>query len=99
MLQLQAFDLVLTLFSQPAAHSINTVRALGHIHLCGVLHVSWQTKDGVDGQYLICLLYRDFLLLAAAAKTEQIYTIVACIGLCEVRIEEVDNGKGEKWTF
>ncbi|KUJ22716.1 Dbl homology domain-containing protein [Mollisia scopiformis] len=74
--------------------SINAVRALGHVHLCGVLHVSWQTKDGVDGQYLICLLYRDFLLLASATKNDQIYTIQASIGLCEIRIEEIDNGKG-----
>ncbi|KAF8866627.1 Dbl homology domain-containing protein [Acephala macrosclerotiorum] len=78
----------------PGVQSINAVRALGHVHLCGVLHVSWQTKDGVDGQYLICLLYRDFLLLASAPKTEQIYTIQACIGLCEIHTEEVDNGKG-----
>jgi hypothetical protein len=79
---------------QPEARSKNSIRALGHIHLCGVLHVSWQTRDGVDGQYLICLLYRDFLILASTAKTEQIYTIQACIGLCEVSVEEVDNGRG-----
>lgn len=43
---------------------------------------------------MICLLYRDFLLLASAAKNDQIYTVQACIGLTEVRIEEVDNGRG-----
>jgi hypothetical protein len=59
-----------------------------------VLYVSWQTIDGVDGQYLICLLYRDFLLLASAAKVDQIYTVQGCIGLSELRIEEVDNGRG-----
>jgi hypothetical protein len=48
----------------------------------------------VDGQYLICLLYRDFLLLASATKPEQLYTIQACIGLNELRVEEVDNGRG-----
>ena len=79
---------------QPDARSKNSVRALGHIHLCGVLHVSWQTRDGVDGQYLICLLYRDFLILASATRTDQVYTIQACIGLCELSIEEVDNGRG-----
>jgi hypothetical protein len=79
---------------QPEARSNNSVRALGHIHLCGVLHVSWQTRDGVDGKYLICLLYRDFLILASATKNEQIYTTQACIGLCEVSVEEVDNGIG-----
>jgi hypothetical protein len=76
------------------ARSKNSVRALGHIHLCGVLHVSWQTRDGVDGQYMICLLYRDFLILASAIRNDQTYTIQACIGLCELSVEEVDNGKG-----
>ena len=59
-----------------------------------MLHVSWQTKDGVDGQYLISALYRDFLLLASASKVDQIYTVQACIGLNEIKVEEVDNGRG-----
>ncbi|KAL3424815.1 RSP [Phlyctema vagabunda] len=80
--------------SQPAFVSMNNVRALGHVHLCGVLHGSWQTKDGVDGQYLICLLYRDFLLLASSVKSEQAYAIQACIGTNQIRLEEIDNGRG-----
>jgi hypothetical protein len=80
---------------QPDPRSKNSVRALGHIHLCGVLHVSWQTRDSVDSQYLICLLYRDFLILASAAKNDPIYTVQACIGLCELSVEEVDNGRGK----
>jgi hypothetical protein len=43
---------------------------------------------------MICLLYRDFLVLASAAKMTQIYTIHACIALAELKIEEVDNGRG-----
>lgn len=70
------------------------IRGLGHIHLCGVLHVSWQTKDGADGQYLIALLYRDFLLLASAPRLDQVYVVQACIGLSDLRIEEIDNGRG-----
>ena len=70
------------------------VRGLGHIELCGVLHICWQTKDGVEGRYLICLLYKDFLLLASASRVEQVYTIHGCIGLAELRIEEIDNGRG-----
>ena len=80
---------------QSNSQSKNLIRALGHIHLCGVLHVSWQTQEGVDGQYLICLLYRDFLLLASSAKTEQVYVIQGCIGLSELRVEEIDNGRGD----
>ena len=84
--------------SKPDARSASSIRALGHVQLCGVLHVCWQTKGGVDGQYLICLLYRDFLLLASAPKTdraEQAYAVQACIGLSELRVEETDNGKGK----
>ena len=84
----------LTDIVQSEARSTNAVRGLGHVHVCGVLHASWQTKDGVDGQYLICILYRDYLVLALAAKAEQTYAIQACIGLSGLRVEEVDNGRG-----
>jgi hypothetical protein len=47
---------------------------------------------------MICLLYRDFLLLASALRTDQIYTVQACIGLSELRIEDIDNGRGKKAT-
>lgn len=79
---------------QPNAPSKNAIRRLGYIYLCGVLHASWQTKDGVDGQYLICLMYRDFLLLATAPKVDNMYVVQACIGLSQIRVEDVDNGRG-----
>ncbi|KAF4627152.1 hypothetical protein G7Y89_g11000 [Cudoniella acicularis] len=78
---------------RPDARSKSAIRSLGRIHLCGVLHASWQTKDGADGQYMICLLYRDFLLLASAPRSEQLYTVQACIALHELRVEEIDNGR------
>ncbi|OTA04214.1 hypothetical protein A9Z42_0047820 [Trichoderma parareesei] len=53
-----------------------------------------KTDDGVDGQYFICLLYRDVLCLAAAGKVDPIYTIRACINVDGIRIEDVDNGRG-----
>ena len=76
------------------ATSKNRVRAYGHIQLCGVLHACWQTRDGVEGRYMICLLYRDVLCLASAGKADQIYTIQATLGLGGTKIEEVDNGRG-----
>lgn len=79
---------------QTDTRSKSAIRSLGHVHLCGVLHVSWQTKDTVDGQYLISLLYRDFLLLASASKSDKAYTVQACISLSDLRMEEIDNGRG-----
>ncbi|KAM5362782.1 hypothetical protein ACJZ2D_012366 [Fusarium nematophilum] len=76
------------------ASSKNQVRSFGHIQLCGVLHVSWQTEDSVEGQYMICLLYRDVLCLASGGKFDPIYTVLACIDLHGTKIENADNGRG-----
>ncbi|KAH7137148.1 RSP protein [Dactylonectria estremocensis] len=76
------------------AASKNQIRSFGHIQLCGALHVCWQTKDSVEGQYMICLLYRDLLCLASAGKVDPIYTIQACISMNGAKVEDVDNGRG-----
>lgn len=44
---------------------------------------------------MISLLYKDYLVLAIAGKSVHLYVIRAVIGLGEVRLEEVDNGRGE----
>ncbi|KAI0817675.1 hypothetical protein GGR55DRAFT_31000 [Xylaria sp. FL0064] len=77
-----------------SAASKSKVRSLGQIRLCGALHVCWQTREGVTGQYMVSLLYRDYLCLATAGKLEQVYTIQACISLDSIKIEEADNGRG-----
>ncbi|KAI1178733.1 Dbl homology domain-containing protein [Nemania sp. FL0916] len=76
------------------ATSKSTVRSFGQIRLCGALHVCWQTREGVSGQYMVSLLYRDCLCLATVGRVDQIYTIQACIGLDSIKVEEVDNGRG-----
>lgn len=43
---------------------------------------------------MVALLYREWLCLAAASRIEQIYTIQACIALNNIKLEEVDNGRG-----
>jgi hypothetical protein len=60
-----------------------------------VLHVCWQTRDGVTGQYLIAILYKSTLILASAARTDQNYAIRACIDRDSMKVEEVDNGRGK----
>ncbi|KAI0125898.1 hypothetical protein BJ170DRAFT_453118 [Xylariales sp. AK1849] len=71
-----------------------TIRSLGQIQLCGALHVCWQTREGVDGQYMVCLLYKDCLCLATASRVDQLYIIRACIGMNTIKIEDADNGRG-----
>ncbi|KAH8905506.1 Dbl homology domain-containing protein [Coniochaeta sp. PMI_546] len=62
--------------------------------LCGALHICWQTKDSVDGQYMAALLYRDWLCLAIASRVDQIYLVQACINITTAKIEDIDNGRG-----
>ncbi|KAK1752402.1 hypothetical protein QBC47DRAFT_56962 [Echria macrotheca] len=76
------------------AASKNRIRSFGHVQLCGALHACWQTSDGVAGQYMVALLYREWLCLAVASRTDQIYTIQACIALSNIKLEEADNGRG-----
>ncbi|KAH6689120.1 RSP protein [Plectosphaerella plurivora] len=76
------------------ASSRNRIRSFGHVELCGTLHVCWQTNEGIRGQYMVVLLYRDMLCLASASKVDQIYTIEACITLSSVKVEDADNGRG-----
>jgi hypothetical protein len=86
--------LLLTGTQQLDAASKNRIRSFGHLQLCGALHVCWQTKEGVSGQYMVALLYREWLCLATASRTDQIYTIQACVSLGNIKVEDVDNGRG-----
>jgi hypothetical protein len=67
---------------------------LGHVQLCGALHVAYETSKRITGQYMICILYRSCLLLATANKSFSSYAVDAVISLLNARIEEPDNGSG-----
>ncbi|RKK31474.1 hypothetical protein BFJ67_g15220 [Fusarium oxysporum f. sp. cepae] len=53
-----------------------------------------KSPAGVDGQYMICLLYKDVLCLASGGKFEPIYKILACIDVHCSAVEDADNGRG-----
>ncbi|KAI1385058.1 Dbl homology domain-containing protein [Hypoxylon trugodes] len=76
------------------AASKTAIRSFGQVRLCGALHVCWQSKDGVEGTYMVTLLYKDCLCLATTSRADQTYTIQACISLNDIKVEEVDNGRG-----
>lgn len=81
------------------AASKNRIRSFGHIQLCGALHACWQTREGVQGQYLVALLYKDWLCLASASKIDQVYTMQVCIPVSQIKIEAMDNGRGRMAVF
>lgn len=63
--------------------------------MCGALHVVWQRQTSVAGDYLACLLYKSYLLLATISKTENRYNVKFAITLATVRIEEAHQGRGK----
>ena len=82
-------------FQEQAISRALVFRLLGHVLLCGVLHVAFQTPEPrVKGQYMVCVLYKSCLVLATASRTYTPYTVVASIGLANASIEESDNGRG-----
>lgn len=71
-----------------------TLRLLGHIILCGALHVVWQSKGGVHGEYMAFILFRSCLILAVPQANTHFFNVVACIEMKTLRLEQADNGKG-----
>ena len=70
-------------------------RCLGHVELCGVLHVTYESPEKINGQYMIAILYRSYLVLAiAAANLTLQYTVAAVIPLLNGNIEPPNNGRG-----
>lgn len=69
-------------------------RILGHVLLCGVLHVAYQTPDRTKGSYMVCVLFKSCLVLATANRFHTPYTVVASISLANASIEDADNGRG-----
>ncbi|KAF2100309.1 hypothetical protein NA57DRAFT_35935 [Rhizodiscina lignyota] len=67
---------------------------IGRVILCGVLHVAFDTKDRVKGQYMICLLYRSCLLLASMKKNNTNYSVFAVVPLRNGVVDESDNARG-----
>ena len=44
---------------------------------------------------MICLLYKELMVLACVGKVDPIYTMKACINLNGATVEDVDNGRGK----
>jgi hypothetical protein len=79
--------------AQPRFSHANEIRMLGHVLLCGVLYVAWQGVDYVQGQYLICILFKSILLLATPNKNSK-YSILAGLTLGDASMESVSGGRG-----
>jgi hypothetical protein len=71
------------------------IRLLGHILLCGALHVAWQKRDAmIEGEFMAVFLFRSHLLFASAEKGGTHLHVVIAVLLSDVRVESANSGKG-----
>lgn len=73
---------------------LDQFRMLGQIVLCGVLHVAYQTSCRVDGGYMLCVLFREYFLVALHRVEGGKFDPVAMIYLADVKICSPKNGQG-----
>lgn len=67
----------------------------GHLILCGVLHVTYHSRQRIEGQYMLCVLFKTHFLLAIANRSHTLYHVVAVLSLANIVIEKPDNGRGD----
>jgi RhoGEF domain len=82
-------------------HSLEAThfRMLGHALLCGVLHVAYQTSNRVDGGYVLCMMFKDYLLVAAPSTGHSRLDILATIYLSDARVVSTEDGRGTRPLF
>lgn len=71
------------------------VRLLGHVILCGTLHVTWQSNRDSQPhtEYMACILFKSYLILASVSKPDH-YKVKFAVTLAVSRTEEPSHGKG-----
>lgn len=69
-------------------------RLLGDIRLCGVLHITWQTKSRIDGGYAVCVLFDFSMVIALQAGSTSRLDLVAFLHLSDLRLESASDGQG-----
>ncbi|KAH8703150.1 putative Rho guanyl nucleotide exchange factor [Talaromyces proteolyticus] len=72
----------------------NVYQDLGPFILCGVLHVAYSSLGGVDGQYLVCILFSSYIVLAKPAHDSRKLILVASIYLTDMTVDTLMNGQG-----
>ncbi|KAF1955389.1 hypothetical protein CC80DRAFT_505719 [Byssothecium circinans] len=82
------------MFQEQSISRALVFRLLGHVLLCGVLHVAYQTPERPKGQYMVCVLYKSCLVLATAGRSFTPYNVVASIALANGSTDDPDNGRG-----
>ena len=70
-------------------------RSLGVLELCGVLHVAYQTRQSVDGCYMLCLLVGSYFVLGVPAGSTDKFRVVGVIHLSDLKVDSPSDGRGK----
>lgn len=70
-------------------------KELGPLTLCGVLHVAYQTPEFTTGDFMVCILFNCYFILAKGVDDFRRLEAVACIYVDDVRMDTIQNGRGK----
>ncbi|KAE8349602.1 Dbl homology domain-containing protein [Aspergillus coremiiformis] len=69
-------------------------KQLGAMTLCGVLHTTYQSSRYLTGGYMVCVLFKSHFLLAKVNNDYRGLEAVACLYICDAKIDTSRNGRG-----
>ncbi|KKA19997.1 Rho guanyl nucleotide exchange factor [Rasamsonia emersonii CBS 393.64] len=67
---------------------------LGPLNLCGVLHVAYKSTDRITGEYMICILFPSYLVLARGGYENRKLSVVASLYVLDMTVDILSNGQG-----
>ncbi|KAI2730180.1 hypothetical protein CBS147332_2032 [Penicillium roqueforti] len=77
------------------SHALQSIyKDLGPLVMCGVLHVTYQTMDTTNGEFMVCVLFQRYLLFAKGIDDLRRLEAVACVYLDSLKIDTLQNGRG-----
>jgi hypothetical protein len=70
---------------------------LGPLILCGVLHVAYHhALIGITGQYVACILFPGYFVLAKPRSDARKLTLITSIYLSDMTVDTSMNGQGRR---
>ncbi|KAI4205954.1 MAG: hypothetical protein LQ350_000139 [Teloschistes chrysophthalmus] len=71
-----------------------SLRLLGQPILCGVLYVAYEFGQDICGDYMHCVLFPSYLLLAVQQPESDRFDVIALINLDGSQLGKADDGRG-----
>lgn len=67
--------------------------------LCGVLHVTYQTPEQITGDFMVCVLFKKYFLIAKGIDDTHRLEVIACIYMDDLKMDTIQNGRGKFFLF